>query len=140
MAGAIVTAAAVISGTIVLAAAIVTVFMAVVVAGSGSSCAQRARQQSLHRRVRASLHARVNGYALLRKRHARALAHAAANQRVHAQTFELAGQRAMPGAVSLDDARSANRAVFHIVEFKLPRVPEMLKDISIIIGNRDAHD
>ena len=75
----------------------------------------------------------------MRKRHARSFAHAAANQRVYAQFPELPGQRAMPGAVALDDALGLNCAVFHIIELELPRVPEVLKDFSIVIGNRDTH-
>ena len=139
MAAAFVAAATMVSGAIVVTATIVPMLMAVMVAGGGSGGPQCARQQGTHRFVRVSLHARIYGDAHLRKRHARSFAHAAANQRVYAQFPELPGQRAMPGAVALDDALGLNCAVLHVIELELTRVPEVLKDFSIIIGNRNTH-
>ena len=81
----------------------------------------------------------MDGDAHLRKRHARALAHAAADQFVHARLPELAGQRAVACAVPLEDAFGPDRAVLHLVEFELAGMAKVLKDVSIFIGNRDLH-
>ena len=99
--------------------AIMPVLMPMMIAGGRVARFQRSRQKCLHRRIRRALHARVQGYAHLRKRSARAFADAAANQRFHAHLFKLPGQRAVPSAVGLNYLRAANRAVFNLINLCL---------------------
>ena len=90
--------------TVMAVAIVMTVLVAVVIAGGGSRGLERTSQQRADGFVSAALHARVDGHAHLRKRHTRALAHAAADQRIHARLFELGCQGAVARFVALEDA------------------------------------
>ena len=84
-------------------------------------------------------HATVERDACFRKCVARAHADAAADQRVRLRCFQETGERAMSAAVRVHDLFADDFAVRHVIELELLRVAEMLKDLSVFIGDCDSH-
>ena len=66
-------------------------------------------------------------------------ADAAADQGVHLRGFQETGQRAVPAAVGGHDLLRDDPPVLHVVQLELLRVAEMLKDLSVFIGDCDSH-
>ena len=131
---------------VVLLAAGVAVVMAalmalavVMVAVGVAAVAERARQQGLHRRVRAALHACVELYARLGQGHARAAAQAAADEGVHAVGAQEAGQGPVAKAARGQDGAVDDLAVLDVVELELLGVAKVLEHAAVFVSDCYFH-
>ena len=139
MAVAVVVTAMVVPMFVVMTAIPVFMVMVVVIAMGVRVESQRSLRERPCRLVRVSLHAGVELDADVGQRHLRAHADAAANQRVDLGRLQKSGQRSVATPVGINDLRSRKLSVFHIVQLELLGVTEMLKDLSVLISNRDSH-
>ena len=124
---------------VMAAVVIFSVMMAMVVTLGVRIELQTALRQRLCCCIRRAVHAAVERDARFRKRVARAHADAAADQRVRLRCFQETGERAMSAAVRVRDLFGDDFSVGHIIELELLRVAEMLKDLSVFIGDCDSH-
>ena len=139
MAVAVVVTAMVVPMFVVMTAIPVFMVMVVVIAMGVRVVSKRSLRERLCRLVRASLHAGVELDADVGQRHLRAHADAAANQRVDLGRLQESRQRAVPASVGINDLLSRDFSVFYIVQLELFRMSEVLKNLSVVISNRDSH-
>ena len=122
----------------VIVAAVAAVMLVMIAAGVGI-VVEPSLRQCLRRLVGGALHARVQTDARFGKRHLRAHADAAADQRVDLGFLQKACQQSVAAAVGIHDLRVDDAAVLHIVQLELLGVAEVLEDFSVLIGDRDSH-
>ena len=67
-------------------------------------------------------------------------ANTAADQGIHLQCTQDACQCTMSAAASIHNLRRNDFSIFHIVDFKLFGVTEVLKDFSVFVSNCNSHD
>lgn len=72
--------------------------------------------------------------------HLRTAANTAADQGIHLQGAQNACQRTMTAAIGVHDFRRNDSSIFHIVDFKLFGVTEVLKDFSGFVSDCDSHN
>lgn len=102
--------------------------------------AELAEKQRVHRRIRVSADAAVELYARLCKHRLSAAADAAADKSVNAVECQKARQRTVTAAVCADNSLADDFSVLNIIELELLRVAEVLKNLTVFIGNCDFHD
>ena len=124
---------------VMTAVMIFAVMMTVVVALGVGVELQTALRQRLRCCIRRAGHAAVERDARFRECVARAHSNTAADQRVRLRCFQETGECAMSAAVRVRDLFGDDFSVGHIIELELLRVAEMLKDLSVFIGDCDSH-
>ena len=130
-----------------LAAAVVTagvtffaVRMVMVVAVNIGIIAQISAEQCAHRRVSVSADTAIELYARFGQSRLRTAADASANQSVHAVLHQEACQRAVTAAVGINNFRMSDFAVRSFIKLELFGMAEMLKDLTVFIGNCNFHN
>ena len=125
-----------------LAAAVVTagvtsfaVFMVMVVTVNIGIVAQIPVEQCAHRRVSVPADTAIELDTRLGQSCLRTAADASANQSVHAVLHQEACQCAVTTAVGVNDFRMSDFAVHSFIKLELLGVTEMLKDLTVFIGN-----
>ena len=96
-------------------------------------------QQILNCSIRITHAAAVEGDACLLQSHPCAAADAAADQNIHIQRLQQAGQSAVAAAVGVHHFRRNDGTVFHFVNFELLGVTEVLEDHTVGISDCDFH-
>ena len=129
-----------------LAAAVVTagvpsfaVGMVVMVAADIGVIAQIAIQQCMHRCIRLAMDATVELDTRLGQCHLCTAADAAADQRVYAVLHQKSGQRTVTAAVGVHHISTDDFAIRSFINLELFRMAEVLKNLTILIGNCDFH-
>ena len=130
-AGVVVAAAAVIAAGVLLPVMVVT--------GGRLSELKGALQQLGDTRIGVAGASGVQLDAGLGQGHLGTASDAAADEAVHAVGCQEARQSAVAAAVGVHHLGGDHGAVFHVVEFELGRVAEVLEDLSVFIGNCDFH-
>ena len=120
----------------VLAAGVIRVVMAAV---GRVARLERARQQTLNRRIRIALHAAVNADAELPERVLRTAADAAADQLVHAVHHQKARQQAVAASGRVEHPAGDDLALLHLIELERGAMAEVLKDLTVLVGNCNLH-
>ena len=130
-----------------LAAAVVTagvpildVLMAMVVTVNIGIVAQISAEQCAHRCVSVPADTAVELDARFGQSCLRTAADASANQSVHAVLHQEACQCAVTAAVGVNDFRMDDFAVRSFINLELLGVAEMLKDLTVLIGNCNFHN
>lgn len=126
-------------GTASLTAAVVAILMMVMAALNVGIELQFSRQQRLHRRIRIAGNTAVQLNPSLSQRRLCTAPNTAADQRIHAINLQKSGQCSMPASVGLQKQFADHRPIFHFIQFKPLRVTKMLKNLPILIGNRNFH-
>ena len=101
---------------------------------------QRTVQERLHCLIGIALHTADQTDIGLRKRCLCAAANAAADQRIHTELCQQAGQRTVTAAVRIHHLCMQQLAAGYLVQLKLLRVAKMLENLSVFIGNCDFHN
>ena len=130
-----------------LAAAVVTagvtgfaVRMVMVVTVNIGIVAQASAEQCVHRRVSVPADTAVELDARFGECCLRTAADAAADQSIHAMLHQEACQRAVTAAVGINDFRMDDFAVRSFIKLELFGVAEMLKNLTVFIGNCNFHN
>ena len=130
-----------------LAAAVVTagvtsfaVLMVMVIAVNIGIVAQISVEQCAHRRVSVPADTAVELDARFGQSCLRTAADASANQSVHAVLHQEACQCAVTAAVGVNNFRMNDFAVRSLIKLELFGVAEMLKDLTVFIGNCNFHN
>lgn len=130
-----------------LAAAVVTagvtslaVLMVMVVTVNIGIVAQISAEQCAHRCVSVPADTAVELDTRLGQGCLRTAADASANQSVHAVLHQEACQCAVTAAVGVNDFRMSDFAVHSFIKLELLGVAEMLKDLTVFIGNCNFHN
>ena len=125
-----------------IAAAVVTagvpslaVLMVMVIAVNIGIVAQIYTEQCAHRRISVPADTAVELDARFGQSCLRTSADASANQSVHAVLHQEACQCAVTAAVGVNDFRMSDFAVHSFIKLELLGVTEMLKDLTVFIGN-----
>ena len=74
------------------------------------------------------------------ERHLRTAANTAADQDIHLQGAQKSCQRTMAAAARIHNLRRNDISIFHIIDFELFGVTEVLKDFSVFVSNCDSHN
>ena len=101
--------------------------------------AKAAAQQRRHGLIRVAGYAAIEGNPGFLQSPARAAADPAADQRIHMDLFQNIRQSAVPAAVGADDRGERHLTVFHVIDLEALRMPEVLKNLSVLISYRDSH-
>ena len=96
-------------------------------------------QQSVYRSVGIAACASVEADTGFRQSHLSTAADAAADQRIDAVLHQKACQRTVAAAIGVNDFGMSDFAVQDFVKLELLGMSEMLKDLSVFIGNCDFH-
>ena len=130
-----------------IAAAVVTagvtsfaVRMVMVVTVNIGIVAQISAEQCAHRCVSVPADTAVELDARFGQSCLRTAADASANQSVHAVLHQEACQCAVTAAVGVNDFRMSDFAVHSFIKLELLGVAEMLKDLTVFIGNCNFHN
>ena len=130
-----------------LAAAVVTagvtsfaVLMVMVVTVNIGIVAQISAEQCVHRCVSVPADTAVELDARLGQSCLRTAADASANQSVHAVLHQEACQCAVTAAVGINNFRMSDFAVRNFIKLELFGMAEMLKDLTVFIGNCNFHN
>ena len=130
-----------------LAAAVVTagvtsfaVRMVMVVTVNIGIVAQISAEQCAHRRISAPADTAVELDTRLGQSCLRTAADASANQSVHAVLHQEACQCAVAAAVGINNFRMNDFAVRSFIKLELFSVTEMLKNLTVFIGNCNFHN
>ena len=126
---------------VMTAGAVVAVLMVVmmVVAVGLAVMRQDTGQQLGDGDVRLAGAARVELDVGVIQRHLSAHADAAADQGVYAHLLEHTGERAVAGAIGVNDFLSGDLAILDGVELELSSVAEVLEDLTVFIRNSYFH-
>ena len=129
------------------AAAVVTagvtcfaVLMVVVVAVNIGIVAQTSAEQCVHRYVSVPADTAVELDTRFGQRCLRSAADAAADQSVHTVLHQKARQGTMAAAVGINNFRMDDFAVRSFIKLELFGVAEMLKNLTVFIGNCNFHN
>ena len=124
---------------LVMTAAVMILSLLVMAAPHIGVIGQPAPQQGRHSLVRFPSHTTIQLNAAGLQRSAGPAANAPADQRVHSQRLQYAGQRTMALSIGIHHLGSLDFPRLHIVDLELPGVSEMLEDFARFISNRDSH-
>ena len=127
----------------VLTASVVTADMARLVMVVGTDCigvvAESAGQKGRHIFIRAAGSAGVKLNPGLSQRGAGAAANAAADEDMDSVLLKKTSQSAVAAAVGVNDLGGENLISYYLIDLKLLAMPEVLKDLSALIGDRNVH-
>ena len=136
-----------ISMAAMIAAAVVTagvtsfaVRMVMVVTVNIGIVVQTSAEQCVHRCVSVPADTAVELDTRLGQSCLRTAADASANQSVHTALHQEAGQCAVTAAVGVNDFRMSDFAVRSFINLELFSVAEMLKNLTVFIGNCNFHN
>ena len=136
-----------ISMAAMLAAAVVTagvtslsVLVVMVVTVNIGIVAQTSAEQCAHRRISVPADTAVELDARFGQSCLRTAANASADQSVHAVLHQEACQCAVTAAVGVNDFRTDDFAVRSFIKLELFGMAEMLKDLTVFIGNCNFHN
>ena len=128
------------SAAVIAAGVAFAVMMIVVVAADiGIEC-QLSGQQGFHSSIGAAGDSTVELYACGCQGHLGTAADTAADQHICVQGGQNAGQSTVAAAVGIDDMGGNDFAILYIIDLKLFRVAEMLKDLAVFVGNCNSHN
>ena len=100
---------------------------------------ESAGQQSVYRSISIAAYASVEPDTGFRQSHLSTASDAAADQRIDAMLHQKAGQRTVAAAIGVNDFGMSDFAVQDFVKLELLGMSEMLKNLSVFIGNCDFH-
>ena len=101
---------------------------------------QAACGESFRRGIRAAGHAGIQLYSCFVQRHPGASADSAADQGVRLDCLQKTGQCAMTASVGLRNLLPDNCPVFHVIQFELFGMAEVLEDFPLFVGYCNSHD
>lgn len=126
-----------------LAASVVAAGMALLVMVVGADrvgiVAESAGQKGRHIFICAAGSAGVKLNPGLGQRRTCAAADAAADENIDSMLLKETGQRAVAAAIGVNDLGGEDLGALYLIDLKLLAMPEVLKNLSVFIGDRDVH-
>ena len=122
-----------------MAAAVMIMVAMVMIASGPAAEIQFTLEKGLHRSICIPLHTGIDLDPSLAEGHLRAVANAAADQRIHVVCLQEARQRAVAAAVGIQHDSGRHGAVFYHVQLELGRVSKVLKNLSVFIRDCNSH-
>jgi hypothetical protein len=132
-------AAGMAAAAVVAAGVAFAVMVVVVVAPDIGIEFQSSGKQGLHRGICVTGHAAEQPDAGLRQCHLCAAANAAANQNIHIQHIQNAGQSAVAAAAGVHHRSGNDLVIRHLVDLELLGVAKVLENLPVLISNRNFH-
>ena len=123
----------------VVLSAVMAMMLPVVAAHHVGVEGELARQQVGHGLVGAARYPAVEGDSGLGQGGFGSPADAAADEGVHALAPEQAGQSPVAAAAAVQYRAGGHLAVLHLIDLEGLGVTEVLKDLSVVVGNCDFH-
>ena len=124
----------------VMAVVSFAVLMIVMMAGFIRIVLQRSVQIGRDDIVRSAVYAGQKLHASFLQRHPRAHTNAAADQGLHFCRAEKTRQGSVSRSIRINNLRSLDRAVLHVIDFELLGPSEMLSHHFLFIGHCDSHN
>lgn len=130
---------AVAAAAVVSAGVIIAVMMVVVVALGIRIKIQASTDKGFHCFIRITACTAIQLDASLCQSHLSTAADATANEDVYIQRRKKSGQGTVSAAIGVNNFCIYDLVGFHLVEFELRGMTEMLKDLTVFIGYSDFH-